>query len=122
MSGVLPPMGERDWNDAFQRYLQIPEAQTVHRGITLAEFQRLFWWEWAHRFVARFVGLVVVVPFFVLWRLRRIRPVLLSRLASLPLLVAAQGALGWYMVTSGLSERTTSRRLVAHLTWPCSSS
>lgn len=117
VTGVVPPMSDAAWEAAFQRYLLIPEAQTVHTGITLAEFKGLFWWEWAHRFVARGVGLVIALPFFWLWWRGRIPRPLVPRLALLPVLVAAQGALGWYMVQSGLSVRTSVSpyRLVAHL-------
>lgn len=117
VTGVIPPLGEAAWNEAFQSYLLIPEAQTVHSGITLAQFKGLFWWEWAHRLVARGVGLVIAIPFFWLWWRGRIPGPLLGRLALLPVLVAAQGALGWYMVASGLSDRTSVSpyRLVAHL-------
>lgn len=117
VAGVLPPLNDAAWASAFQRYLAIPEAQTVHRGISLEQFKVLFWWEWAHRFIARVAGLVIALPF--LWLLIRgkLPRRLIPRLASLPLLVAAQGVLGWYMVTSGLSERTdvSQYRLVAHL-------
>jgi len=118
VTGVLPPVTGAAWTDAYEKYLQIPEAQTVHAGITLPQFQSLYWWEWGHRLVARLVGLVATVPFFVLWWGRRIRRSLVPRLALLPALVAAQGALGWYMVSSGLAVRTSvsQYRLVAHLT------
>ncbi len=117
VSGVIPPLSADAWTDAYQRYLTIPEAQTVHRGITMAEFRSLFWWEWAHRVLARVVGLVLAVPFFVLLVRRRIRPGMRLRLMNLPLLAALQGAMGWYMVQSGLSGRTSVSpyRLVAHL-------
>lgn len=117
VTGVVPPISESAWQDAFAAYQQIPEAQTVHAGITLAEFKGLYWWEWAHRFVARGVGLVIALPFFWLWWRGGIPRPLLPRLAMLPVLVAAQGALGWYMVQSGLSVRTSVSpyRLVAHL-------
>ena len=117
VSGVIPPLSAEAWDAAFQAYLQIPEAQTVHRGITLEQFQRLFWWEWAHRFVARLAGLVMTVPFLWLVIKNRVPAGWMGRLAALPVLTAAQGALGWYMVSSGLSERTdvSQYRLVAHL-------
>jgi len=117
VTGVLPPLNEAHWADAYGRYLQIPEAQSVHRGITLDEFKTLYWWEWAHRLAGRLAGLVIAVPFLVLWWRGRIPQALFPRLASLPILVAAQGTLGWYMVRSGLTERTSVSpyRLVAHL-------
>jgi cytochrome c oxidase assembly protein subunit 15 len=117
VSGVLPPLNDADWASAFQRYLAIPEAQTVHRGITLEQFKVLFWWEWAHRFIARIAGLVIAVPFVWLLIRRKLPRHLIPRLLALPILTAAQGALGWYMVSSGLSVRTdvSQYRLVAHL-------
>jgi cytochrome c oxidase assembly protein subunit 15 len=117
VTGVVPPMTETAWNGAYQQYLQIPEAQTVHAGITLAQFKSLYWWEWAHRLAGRVVGVVVALPFLVFWLRGGIPRALFPRLLSLPLLVGAQGALGWYMVSSGLSGRTSVSpyRLVAHL-------
>jgi cytochrome c oxidase assembly protein subunit 15 len=117
VSGVFPPTGADEWAEAYQRYLAIPEAQTIHRGITLSEFKGLFWWEWTHRMLARSVGLVLAVPFFVLLIRRRIRPGMRLRLMNLPLLAALQGGMGWWMVQSGLEGRTSVSpyRLVAHL-------
>ena len=117
VTGVVPPMTSAAWQEAYQQYLVIPEARTVHAGITLAQFQALYWWEWAHRLAGRLVGVVVLLPFLWFWRRRQIRPELSGRLLSLPILVGAQGALGWYMVSSGLADRTSVSpyRLVAHL-------
>ena len=100
ITGVLPPLSESAWQHAFEQYQQIPEAQTVHAGITLDKFKSLFFWEWAHRLVARLVGLVIAIPFFVLLLRGCIRPSLRLRMANLPLLVTLQGAMGWYMVQS----------------------
>lgn len=117
VSGVLPPLSSRAWDEAYRHYLAIPEAQTVHRGITLGQFRALFWWEWVHRLLARLVGLVLTLPYFVLLTRGRIRRGLRGRLLLLPILVAAQGALGWYMVSSGLAgrESVSPYRLTAHL-------
>jgi cytochrome c oxidase assembly protein subunit 15 len=117
VTGVFPPMTSAAWRAAYQQYQQIPEAQTVHAGITLSQFKALYWWEWAHRVAGRLVGLVVLIPFLWFWRRGAIRRELFPRLATLPLLVGAQGALGWYMVSSGLAARTSVSpyRLVAHL-------
>jgi cytochrome c oxidase assembly protein subunit 15 len=117
VSGVFPPSSSVEWNQAYQSYLAIPEAQTVHRGITLAQFQALFWWEWVHRLLARLVGLVLAAPYFFLLARREIRPAHRARLLLLPLLAVAQGALGWYMVKSGLQVRqdVSPYRLTAHL-------
>ena len=117
VSGVLPPLTNAEWRDAYQRYLGIPEAQSVHRGITLAQFQRLFAWEWVHRLLARVVGLILALPYFVLLAQGRIRAEYRARLLLLPVLAAAQGAMGWYMVKSGLAVRVdvSAYRLTAHL-------
>jgi cytochrome c oxidase assembly protein subunit 15 len=116
VSGILPPFSSAEWSEVYQRYLAIPEAQTVHRGITLGQFQALFWWEWVHRFLARAVGLVLALPYFILLIRHRIRPGHRARLFLLPVLALAQGALGWYMVKSGLSGRSdvSAYRLTAH--------
>ena len=117
VTGVLPPLSAGAWQDAYEQYLAIPEARTVHAGITLSQFRALYWWEWAHRLAGRLVGVVVLVPFIWYWRRGYISPRLFPRLLSLLILVGAQGALGWYMVSSGLVERTSVSpyRLVAHL-------
>ena len=117
VSGILPPRSSTEWFEAYQRYLAIPEAQTVHRGITLGQFQALFWWEWVHRLLARLVGLILALPYFVLLARGDLRSAHRGRLLLLPLLAAAQGALGWYMVKSGLQVRldVSPYRLTAHL-------
>ncbi len=118
VSGVLPPMNAAEWEQAFASFQQIPQAETTHKGITLQGFKLIYWWEWFHRILARGVGLVFAVPFLVLlWR-GGIPARLRYRLAALPLLTLAQGALGWYMVRSGLSVRSSvsAYRLTAHLT------
>jgi cytochrome c oxidase assembly protein subunit 15 len=117
IAGVIPPWNEHLWQRAFQAFNEIPQSQTVHAGITLTEFKWIYWWEWFHRLIARGVGLVFAIPY--LWLLARgmIPRGLKLRLALLPLLTLAQGALGWYMVQSGLAERTSvsAYRLTAHL-------
>ncbi len=117
VSGVLPPRTDAEWQAAWEGYQQIPEAQTVHAGLTLEQFKRLYWWEWFHRILARVAGLVIAVPYFVLLvrgAIPRERRVLLG---ALPILVAGQGVLGWVMVRSGLTERTSVSQylLVSHL-------
>jgi cytochrome c oxidase assembly protein subunit 15 len=117
VSGILPPRGAAEWGQAYRDYLAIPEARTVHRGITLDQFRHLYWWEWVHRLLARGVGLILALPYFVLLAQRKIRPEHRRRLLLLPLLAASQGALGWYMVQSGLTQRVdvSPYRLTAHL-------
>lgn len=117
VTGVVPPMTDRGWSEAYEAYLRIPEAQTTHRGITLPQFRTLYWWEWLHRILGRVVGLVLAVPYLLLLAGGRIARRYRLRLALLPILTAVQGVLGWYMVSSGLSGRTdvSQYRLVAHL-------
>ncbi len=117
--GAIPPLSEADWLQAFAKYKEIPEYSLVNQGMSLADFKFIYWWEWAHRFLGRFIGLVMIVPFLVLWLTRRIEQRLLPRLAGLIVLGGLQGALGWYMVKSGLVDRVdvSQYRLAAHLTF-----
>ena len=116
--GAIPPLTEADWLLAFEKYKLIPEYSLVNQGMSLVEFKFIYWWEWAHRFLGRFIGLVMIVPFVALWLSRRIEPYLKPRLIGLILLGGLQGALGWYMVKSGLVDRVdvSQYRLAAHLT------
>ena len=115
--GTLPPLTDADWNVAFSKYQLTPEYLQVNKGMTLPEFQRIFWWEYFHRLLGRVVGLVFLVPF--LWFLvrRKIPPGYGARLGIIFALGAAQGALGWFMVKSGLVDdpRVSQFRLTAHL-------
>jgi cytochrome c oxidase assembly protein subunit 15 len=117
VSGALPPLSEGAWQAEYDAFLKIPQAQTVHAGITLDEFKGIFWWEWLHRLVARGVGLVFAIPYVYFLARGRIPGGLRLRLAWLPALTLAQGALGWYMVQSGLAVRTSvsAYRLASHL-------
>lgn len=115
--GAIPPLSETDWREAFEKYQQIPEYQLINKGMSLAEFKAIYWWEWAHRFLGRFIGIAFLVPFLIFWMRGSIPQGLLPKLGVIFLLGAAQGALGWYMVMSGLVERTdvSQYRLAAHL-------
>ncbi|MFN2317067.1 MAG: COX15/CtaA family protein [Gemmatimonadales bacterium] len=117
VSGVLPPLSAEAWAVEFDKYRQIPQYQEVNRGMSLAEFKRIFWWEWIHRFWARVVGLAIGLPALVLLVRGGLSRVVTRRILLLLFLMAVQGAMGWYMVASGLSERTSvsQYRLAAHL-------
>ncbi len=117
VSGIFPPRNEAGWNEEFAKFQQIPQASATHAGITMQGFKAIYWWEWFHRIAARGVGLVFALPFLYFLARGMIPPRFRLRLAWLPLLTVAQGALGWYMVSSGLSERTevSAYRLAAHL-------
>ncbi len=115
--GALPPMSDAVWQEEFDAYKEIPQYQRVNKGMTLDEFKSIFWWEWSHRNLGRFIGVAFLVPFIVFLVQGRIERQLLPRLVGLFVLGGLQGALGWFMVMSGLSDRVdvSQYRLVAHL-------
>ncbi|MCL4864693.1 MAG: COX15/CtaA family protein [Gemmatimonadales bacterium] len=117
VSGVLPPIGEAAWQEEFTKYQQIPQYQHLNAGMTLPEFKRIFWVEWIHRLWARLVGVAIAIPALVLLIRGGLRRVIRNRIVWLLALMAVQGAMGWYMVASGLAERTSvsQYRLAAHL-------
>lgn len=115
--GTLPPLSAADWEEAFALYRQIPEYTRVNAGMTLDEFKFIFWWEWGHRNLGRFIGLAFFIPMVVFWLQGRVTGALRWRLPALFVLIGLQGAIGWYMVSSGLSERVdvSQYRLALHL-------
>ena len=115
--GALPPMSDADWQEAFALYRQIPQYAEVNAGMTLEGFKTIFWWEWIHRLLGRVIGLAFAAPFVILLVLRRLPRRLVWRCAVLLGLGALQGLIGWWMVTSGLSERVdvAPERLTTHL-------
>ncbi len=117
VSGVLPPLDNATWQHEFDLYKQIPEFQQLRPDMTLEEFRGIFWWEYIHRLWGRLIGAVFAAGGLWLLIRHRIRPALRLRLLGLFLLGGLQGALGWFMVKSGLSVRTdvSQYRLVAHL-------
>ncbi|MCC6241845.1 MAG: COX15/CtaA family protein [Gemmatimonadaceae bacterium] len=117
VSGALPPSDAASWAAEFAKFQQIPQASSTHAGITMSQFKWIYWWEWFHRNVARTVGLVFAIPWLLFMIQGRIPRQLRVRLTALPLLTLGQGALGWYMVQSGLVERisVSAYRLTAHL-------
>ena len=116
--GAIPPLSEAHWLEALEKYRQIPEYQLINKGMSLAEFKFIYWWEWGHRFLGRAIGVVFFVPFAFFWLTGRLHKSQVPRLLVLFILGGLQGALGWYMVMSGLVERTdvSQYRLSAHLT------
>ena len=117
ISGVLPPLDAASWQREFDLYKQTPEFQKLRPDMTLAEFRGIFWWEYVHRLWGRFIGVVFALPGLWLFLRGRIRPELRARLLGIFVLGGLQAALGWFMVKSGLSQRTdvSQYRLVAHL-------
>ena len=116
--GAIPPFTEAHWLDAFQKYQQIPEYHLVNKGMTLEEFKFIYWWEWAHRFLGRIIGLAFFLPFAYFAVTGALTRVTALRCGVLFILGGLQGALGWYMVSSGLVDRVdvSQYRLAAHLT------
>ncbi|MBL8576293.1 MAG: COX15/CtaA family protein [Mesorhizobium sp.] len=116
--GVIPPLTEAQWEEELELYRQIPQYQQINKGMSLAEFKYIFWWEWAHRLLARGVGFVFAIPLLAFWATRRIEPGLTPKLVGLLALGGLQGVVGWWMVASGLVERTdvSQYRLATHLT------
>jgi cytochrome c oxidase assembly protein subunit 15 len=121
VTGVLPPATQEAWQAEFGKYQQIPQYRELNRGMNLDEFKVIYWWEWSHRLLARVVGAVFLLPFvFFLWR-GWIEPRLKARLWMLFGAGAALGAVGWWMVSSGLAGRVSvsQYRLAFHLTLAC---
>jgi cytochrome c oxidase assembly protein subunit 15 len=119
--GVVPPLNDAEWQEEFQKYQQIPEYSQVNQGMSLGEFKRIFWWEWAHRLLARGVGFVFALPLLFFWATGRVERGLSPKLVGLLLLGGLQGAVGWWMVASGLVDRVdvSQYRLATHLTLAC---
>jgi len=121
VTGVVPPLDAADWQAAFEKYQAIPQYQRVNRGMSLGEFKTIYWWEWGHRLLGRLIGVVFLVPFlWFLWRGWVDRRLGLA-LGGIFALGAVQGAVGWWMVASGLTERVSvsQYRLAFHLTLAC---
>lgn len=116
VTGTLPPLTEAEWTKQFEAYKTIPQYREMNSGMSLAEFKTIFWWEWAHRLLGRLIGAVFLLPF--LWFLWRgvLSPDLKRKLWVIFALGGAQGAVGWWMVKSGLTERVSvsQYRLAAH--------
>lgn len=119
VTGALPPLSEADWLAEFAKYKQIPEYLEINgpAGMTLSDFKYIYFWEWVHRLLGRLIGLAFALP--LLWfAVKRAIPSSYGwRLVALLALGGFQGAIGWWMVSSGLSERTdvSHFRLAAHL-------
>ena len=118
VTGALPPMNAADWETAFTKYREIPEYQIQNKGMSLSEFKFIYWWEWGHRQLGRFVGLVWAIGFFWFALRRQIPRGWTNRMLALGALGGLQGAIGWWMVSSGLTGTmldVASYRLATHL-------
>ena len=116
VTGTIPPLTDAEWSRQFEAYKTIPQYREMNRGMSLSEFKTIFWWEWGHRLLGRLIGAVFLLPF--LWFLWRgfLSPGLQRRLWIIFVLGGLQGAVGWWMVSSGLTERVSvsQYRLAIH--------
>jgi heme a synthase len=121
VTGILPPLSESAWQAEFEKYKTIPQYQELNRGMGLDGFKAIYWWEWGHRLLGRLIGVAFLLPFvWFLWK-GWIPPEFRRRLWTIFGLGALQGAVGWWMVASGLVERVnvSQYRLGFHLTLAC---
>ncbi len=114
-SGILPPLNNTDWTNYFNLYKEIPEFKLQNYSMTISEFKIIFWWEWAHRFLGRIIGICFLLPLIYFTIKLGFKD--LKRLYFIFFLICLQGFIGWYMVSSGLIERVevSHYRLAIHL-------
>ena len=117
-SGILPPLSLNDWKQLFSLYQQIPEYKLVNSSMTLEQFKVIYWWEYFHRLLGRIVGLFYIIPLIYFTYKKKVNKNSLIFFYLIFFLIFLQGVIGWYMVKSGLSERTdvSHYRLALHLT------
>jgi cytochrome c oxidase assembly protein subunit 15 len=123
VKGMKPPWSEEEWEEEFKNYQKYPEFKTVHNEITLSEFKKIFYMEYAHRMWGRFIGVAFAVPAAYFWIQGKFQRQMKLRVLVYGSLILFQGLLGWYMVKSGLEEkpdsmeiaRVSQYRLAAHL-------
>lgn len=119
VTGTLPPLSEAAWAAEFEKYKAIPEYTEINgpAGMSLAQFKFIYFWEWVHRLIGRVIGLALALPLAWFWIRQAIPTGYKPRLLALLSLVGLQGAIGWWMVSSGLAVRTdvSHFRLAAHL-------
>lgn len=118
ISGVIPPTNALEWQEAFDLYKQYPEYQKLNYNMNLEEFKDIYFWEWIHRVIGRFIGLVFLIPFLYFVIKNQLSKSTLKKALILLAMGSFQGFLGWYMVKSGLVDRpdVSHYRLAAHLT------
>jgi len=118
ISGTIPPLNELEWHDAFELYKQYPEYQKLNKHFDLQDFKDIYFWEWLHRVLGRFIGLVFLIPFIYFLIRKQLTKPTIKKTIILLCLGTFQGFLGWYMVKSGLVDNpdVSHYRLAAHLT------
>ncbi len=117
VTGVIPPISVADWQAEFDRYKQIPQFALLNPDMTIEGFKTIFWWEWSHRLMARIVGAAFIAPALWFWMRGELKGALGRQVALATGLLALEPIVGWWMVSSGLSERTevAQERLALHL-------
>jgi cytochrome c oxidase assembly protein subunit 15 len=117
VSGAIPPIGEKAWQEEFELYRQSPQYQKINAGMTLSEFKNIYFWEYVHRLLGRVIGLAFALPLLWFWIRRAIPSGYGWKLVGLLALGGLQGAIGWWMVASGLIDRpdVSHLRLAVHL-------
>jgi cytochrome c oxidase assembly protein subunit 15 len=118
VTGTLPPLTAEHWQSEFDLYRASPQYELMNKGMTLQEFQFIYWWEWGHRFLGRIIGLVFIGGFLGFWLTRRMPQSATRNSLLIGALIGLQGAVGWWMVHSGLQDGMTSvasYRLATHL-------
>lgn len=118
ISGTIPPMNDTEWEAAFELYKQYPEYQKINSHFSLEDFKDIYFWEWLHRVIGRFIGVVFAIPFLYFLIKKQLSKATIRKSIILLILGGFQGFLGWYMVKSGLVDRpdVSHYRLAAHLT------
>lgn len=122
VTGAIPPLGDAMWRAEFERYQASPQFELLNRGMSLEAFKSIYWWEWAHRQLGRFIGLVYIAGFLWFLAQRAIGARHLAVLGGMGMLLAMQGLVGWIMVASGLEPGMVAvapMRLTLHLTLAC---
>ncbi|MDB4121950.1 COX15/CtaA family protein, partial [Flavobacteriaceae bacterium] len=118
ISGTIPPTNALQWNEAFDLYKQYPEYQKLNYNMTIDEFKDIYFWEWIHRVIGRFIGLVFVIPFVYFLLRKQLKKSTIKKCLILLAMGGFQGFLGWFMVKSGLVDKpdVSHYRLAMHLT------
>ncbi len=117
ITGIIPPLTQAGWDEAFAAYRQIPQYKALNPSMTLAAFKTIYWWEWGHRAFGRLIGIAFLLPFLFFLSRRWIPPIYIAQFVCIFMLGALQGLVGWLMVQSGLTARVdvSPLRLMVHL-------
>ncbi|GLB49965.1 COX15/CtaA family protein [Neptunitalea lumnitzerae] len=118
ITGTIPPIGDQEWNEAFELYKQYPEYQKLNTHFTIEDFKDIYFWEWLHRLIGRMIGMIFLIPFLYFLVRKQLTSSTIRKSVILLLLGGLQGFFGWYMVKSGLVDRpdVSHYRLALHLT------